>query len=236
MLYALNVLRCAWRLALSALLAVLAVQAWRLPGLLDATLVREGAATRAAAVSAIHSEAARLDARLGSIQGQTFGEVSRTRLDLLERVDRLTEVSERSIAGLTWRADAQLTKLNETVASNLGRANDSLADVSQTAAALRPALDNTAKITAQIDDALPLYLDCDHNADCVFNRYVGVAQSTEKAMREVARTAPGTLKSVESTASSVASIANSWEKQTPIYIRALGWAGSLFMKVKTLFL
>jgi hypothetical protein len=28
---------------------------------------------------------------------------------------------------------------------------------------------------------LPLFLDCDHNADCVFNRYVGASRGIERA-------------------------------------------------------
>lgn len=140
-------------------------------------------------------------------------EVARTRGDLLARVDRLTDVSEQALSEVTASVDA----------------------VSDTATDLRPVLENAAKITAQVNDVLPMFVDCDHNPDCVYNRYVGVAQSTERAMRAVAETAPGTLKSVESTASSVASIARSWEKQTPLYVRVLGWAGSGFLKIKTLF-
>ncbi len=140
-------------------------------------------------------------------------EVARTRGDLFARVDRLTDVSERALSEVTASVDA----------------------VSDTATGLRPVLENAAKITAQVNDVLPMFVDCDHNPDCVYNRYVGVAQSTERAMRAVAETAPGTLKSVESTAGAVASIARSWEKQTPLYVRVLGWLGSSFLKIKTLF-
>ena len=32
-----------------------------------------------------------------------------------------------------------------------------------------------------MNDALPLFLDCDHNPDCVFNRYVGASKGIERA-------------------------------------------------------
>jgi methyl-accepting chemotaxis protein len=151
-------------------------------------------------------------AAIGDTRRELLAEVARTRGDLLTRVDRLTDVSERALSEVTASVNA----------------------VSGTATELRPVLENAAKITAQVNDALPMFVDCDHNPDCVYNRYVGVAQSTERAMRAVAETAPGTLKSVESTASSVASIARSWEKQIPLYVRVLGWLGSSFVKIKAL--
>jgi methyl-accepting chemotaxis protein len=152
-------------------------------------------------------------AAIGDTRRELLAEVARTRGDLLTRVDRLTDVSERALSEVTASVDA----------------------ISGTATELRPVLENAAKITAQVNDVLPMFVDCDHNPDCVYNRYVGVAQSTERAMRAVAETAPETLKSVESTAGSVASIARSWEKQTPLYVRVLGWLGSSFLKIKTLF-
>jgi methyl-accepting chemotaxis protein len=152
-------------------------------------------------------------AAIGDTRRELLAEVARTRGDLFARVDRLTDVSERALSEVTASVDA----------------------VSGTATELRPVLENAAKITAQVNDVLPMFVDCDHNPDCVYNRYVGVAQSTERAMRAVAETAPETLKSVESTAGSVASIARSWEKQTPLYVRVLGWLGSSFLKIKTLF-
>ena len=32
---------------------------------------------------------------------------------------------------------------------------------------------------------MPLFLDCDHNADCVFNRYVGASRGIEHAAQDV---------------------------------------------------
>lgn len=152
-------------------------------------------------------------AAIGDTRRELLAEVARTRGDLLVRVDRLTEVSERALSEMTASIDA----------------------VAGTAAGLEPVLENAASITAQVNAVLPMFVDCDHNPDCVYNRYVGVAQSTEKAMRAVAESAPGTLQSVQSTTTSVASIAKRWEKHTPLYVRVLGWLGSGFLKIKGLF-
>jgi hypothetical protein len=179
--------------------AVIAV----LPAAVERQIREQSKETRTAALAAI-----------GDTRRELLVEVARTRGDLLTRVDRLTDVSERALSEVTASVDA----------------------VSDTATGLRPVLENAAKITAQVNDVLPMFVDCDHNPDCVYNRYVGVAQPAEKAMRAVAETAPETLKSVESTASSVASIARSWEKHTPLYVRVLGWLGSTFLKIKGLFL
>jgi hypothetical protein len=192
--------------------AVIAV----LPAAVERQIQEQGKETRTAALAAI-----------GDTRRELLVEIARTRGDLFARVDRLTDVSERALS--------EATTLGQAAVVDLDRVTASVDAVSDTAAGLRPVLENAARITAQVNDVLPMFVDCDHNPDCVYNRYVGVAQSTERAMRAVAQTAPGTLKSVESTASSVASIARSWEKQTPLYVRVLGWLGSSFLKIKALF-
>jgi hypothetical protein len=63
----------------------------------------------------------------------------------------------------------------------LSRVDTALTTVDSLRLDLKPSLDHTAAITAQVDDALPLYLDCDHNPDCTFNRFVGVSKGVERA-------------------------------------------------------
>ena len=46
---------------------------------------------------------------------------------------------------------------------------------------LKPAIDHTASIAKQVDDAAPLWLDCEYNPDCLFNRYVGASKGIERA-------------------------------------------------------
>ena len=47
---------------------------------------------------------------------------------------------------------------------------------------LHPVLQNAAGITHQVDDNLPMFLDCEYNPDCLFNRYQGASKAFEKAM------------------------------------------------------
>lgn len=132
-----------------------------LPAVVERQIEKQGAETQAAALRAI-----------AQVRRDAIREIGVTRRDLLARVDVLTAT-----------ADARLAGLHATVEANLQRANDSIAEVSAVASGARPVLDNAAKITAQVDDTLPLFLDCDHNPNCVFNRYVGVAQGVERMAR-----------------------------------------------------
>src|SRR5581483_8628936 len=67
------------------------------------------------------------------------------------------------------------------IGDTLDRADRALGTVDQLRTDLKPTLDHAGAISAQVDEALPLFLDCDHNADCVFNRYVGASRGIELA-------------------------------------------------------
>jgi hypothetical protein len=105
-------------------------------------------------------------------------EARATRRDLLVR-------TERQVAGIRGDAVTQLSQIRETadrrVGDTLARADAALDTVNGLRSDLKPALDHSAAIAAQVDDSLPLFLDCDHNPDCVFNRYVGASKGIEKA-------------------------------------------------------
>lgn len=47
-----------------------------------------------------------------------------------------------------------------------------------------------ANIADQVKEQLPLILDCDHNPDCFFNRYVGASKGFEQTMLAVGKAAP----------------------------------------------
>lgn len=105
-------------------------------------------------------------------------EIAASRRDLLVLTEREAEALRRDVM---TEAEAVRTTTNRRLGDTLSRVDTALATVDSLRQDLKPVIDRTAAITAQVNDALPLYLDCDHNQDCVFNRYVGVSKGVERA-------------------------------------------------------
>jgi hypothetical protein len=132
------------------------------------------------------------------------GEVRETRAALLAEIaaarkDVLTR-SELQVSALRKDVLAETAQIRETadrrIGDTLARADRALGTVEALRADLKPSLDHSAAITAQVNDALPLFLDCDHNQDCVFNRYVGASKGIEHAamnLGEMSQEVRGTL-------------------------------------------
>ncbi|SPE26006.1 exported hypothetical protein [Candidatus Sulfopaludibacter sp. SbA3] len=117
------------------------------------------------------------------------GEIAATRNGLLQEVraarrDLLVR-TERQVAALRADTMTQVSQIRETadrrVGDTLARADAALDSVNSLRQDLKPTLDHSAAIAAQVNDSLPLFLDCDHNPDCVFNRYVGASRGIERA-------------------------------------------------------
>jgi hypothetical protein len=64
-----------------------------------------------------------------------------------------------------------------------------------------------ANTAVQIAEVAPLFLDCDHNENCLFNRYVGTARGIEQAAEAVGRAAPTLAADTELITNHVAHIA-----------------------------
>jgi hypothetical protein len=133
------------------------------------------------AIFVLHATAVTVAAVPGEIEALRGGlmvQVTAARSDLLQR-------SDRQIAALRRDVMAEAGRIRETadrrIGDTLARADTALDTVAGVRHDLQPALANSAAITARVNDALPLFLDCDHNADCVFNRYVGVSHGIERA-------------------------------------------------------
>jgi len=133
-------------------------------------------ATHAVRQVPIEMEAARADLNR---------QLTATRRDLLVRADR-------QASAIRTDTLAEVDRIRETadrrIGDTLARADLALQTVTTLQTDLKPTLDRSAAIAAQVDDALPLFLDCDHNPDCVFNRYVGASKSFEKASQNFAQT------------------------------------------------
>jgi mRNA-degrading endonuclease toxin of MazEF toxin-antitoxin module len=128
---------------------------------------REVAATRAA-----------LLAQVASARGDLAGQIQAARQDLLVRTERQVAALRTDVMG---EVDQIRTTADRRVGDTLGRADAALAHVEEFRGDLKPVLDHAAGIAKQVDDAAPLFLDCEYNPDCVFNRYVGASKGIERA-------------------------------------------------------
>jgi hypothetical protein len=121
---------------------------------------------------------AALPAEFAATRSALVQEIRAARSDLLIR-------SERQIAALRKDTLSQVSEIRETadrrIGDTLARADTALDAVRSLRQDLKPALEHSGAIAAQVDEALPLFLDCDHNPDCVFNRYVGASKGIERA-------------------------------------------------------
>jgi hypothetical protein len=99
------------------------------------------------------------------------------------------ELSDRQATAFRTEILAQTADFGDAAGRRLGgtlsKIDTTLATTTAIELELRPTLQHSATIAAQIDDSLPMFLDCDHNPDCVFNRYVGVSRGIETAAVDV---------------------------------------------------
>jgi ABC-type transporter Mla subunit MlaD len=111
-------------------------------------------------------------------RGDLTGQVEAARKDLLAR-------TERQMAALRKDAMSEVAQIRSTadrsVGDTLARVDTALDKFEELRGDLKPALVHAASIAKQVDDAAPLFLDCEYNPDCVFNRYVGASKGIERA-------------------------------------------------------
>jgi hypothetical protein len=161
-----QILVCAF-LAAATALAVCAILLLRAATATVAAIPGELEATCRGIVGVV--EAARKD---------LAGQMESARLDVVAR-------SERQLVALRTDALMEVAEIRKMADRRLGdtlaRADTALGTVAALRRDLKPVLDNSAAVAAQVNASLPLFLDCDHNADCVFNRYVGASKGIERA-------------------------------------------------------
>ena len=160
--------------ALLAALTVLAVFATvfvRAATITVAAIPDEIQLTRAALV--LQAEAARQD---------LSRQLAATRTSALALSDRQATAFRTGVLEQTANlADTA----NRRFGSTLSQVDSTLATTRSLEVSLQPTLLHSAAVAAQIDDSLPMFLNCDHNPDCVFNRYVGVSRGIETAAIDV---------------------------------------------------
>jgi hypothetical protein len=126
-------------------------------------------------------------------RGALIQEADATRQDLTRQVAAARiaalQLSDRQATAFRTGILAQTADFGDTATRQLGgtlsHIDSALATTTSLERELRPTIQHSAAITAQIDDSLPMFLDCDHNPDCVFNRYVGVSRGIETASIDI---------------------------------------------------
>jgi ABC-type transporter Mla subunit MlaD len=212
-----QILVCALLAALTALV-VCAILLLRAATATVAAIPGEVEAVRRGLIGVV--EAARKD---------LTAQVESARRDVLPRI-------ERQSAALRMDVMAEVAEARKVADRRLGdtlaRADTALGTVEALRRDLKPALDNSAAITAQVNASLPLFLDCDHNVDCIFNRYVGASKGIERAAQNFGQASttfndafPRILGSADSlVADSAATAANIKRLTTPKwYDRLIGY-------------
>jgi hypothetical protein len=192
-------------------------------------LVRTATAVVATVPVQIDSTRVALVAQIDSTRRDLNLQVTAARQDVLGR-------TERQAAALRMDVMAEVAGFRETADRRLGdslaRADRALGTVDALRQDLKPTLEHSAAITAQVDDAMPLFLDCDHNPDCVFNRYVGASRGIEraalnfgKASTDVSTALPGAIATWQSIGANANEIATNVNQLTKPkwYDRLIGY-------------
>jgi hypothetical protein len=141
-------------------------------------LVRAATGAVAALPNEIQATRSALIGEIAATRADLMQQIAASRRDLLAQTGREADAIRQDVMA---EAAALRTTADLRLGDTLSRVDTALATVDTLRRDLKPSLDNTAAITAQVNDALPLYLDCDHNPDCVFNRYVGASKGVERA-------------------------------------------------------
>ena len=151
----------------------------------DATfLLRAATATVAAIPGEVDATRRELIGVVEAARKDLTTQVEAARQDVLAR-------SERQSAAVRTDVMTEVAEIRKMADRRLGdtlaRADTALGTVEALRRDLQPILDNSAAIAAQVNASLPLFLDCDHNVDCVFNRYVGASKGIERAALNIGR-------------------------------------------------
>jgi hypothetical protein len=176
-------LHCAALTLLCAMLLGTSIFVFRLPGIInhqaDATRAELAAQTHIAIVDANERLSAALDL-LDRRSGEALAEVHATTRNADRHTGEALDILRTAAASIA----TQMSGLTAT---------------------LKP-IQETAQ---QLDDAAPLWLDCEFNPDCAFNRYQGVSKAFEKTAQVIAKEAPAMAASVDRIAASSAGVAMS---------------------------
>lgn len=205
-------LACAWRIALCvALLALGAVfvetahtiktARAEIQGLREAALAeiaRQGDETRAAA-----------EALASRIEADARAEIAAIRRDLMKRADAGIAIADKRLVSVEALLDAR----SRQVVDQVHQVNTTLASVAKP----------TAELIQQIDEAAPLYLDCEGNPSCAYNLFQGTAKALERTSQAIQKSVPGLLETAQVTNEHLAGVTGDVHKATAKFVAPKKW-------------
>ena len=207
-----------WLVAsVNSFLAALERTTVTLPATLDRTAAREAEAMREMLSRLVNERGNAIDKQLTGLRS----DIRQMEGDLAGRAEKHLSLMRRDL-------NTQLSSLNGTITSETARVTIPAADLIQKYAELSEPANRTLK---QVSETAELALDCDHNPDCVYNRYVGTMRGVEKTSAAVAKMAdsiqevtPETAKAVQSTSRDMAILVNR-------FTRPAHWAKTVIFTV-----
>lgn len=131
-----------------------------------------------------------VDDRVYSLQQDIGIQADDLRNALVGQSAAITKTIDARLAAIQTDANNQLSQFNSNTNAQLTQLNATIASTA------KPVQESAQ----QVDDALPLFADCDFNEDCVFNRFQGVSKAMEQMAQAGAKAAPETTASFEAIA------------------------------------
>jgi ABC-type transporter Mla subunit MlaD len=182
-----HLLPCAAAFALACLGWLCIVAAGEIPKLRPA-LQAEAELTRALVSRQLAETRDALDAQLVDVRIAAVGEIAATRLELARQLGATRDLAALEMAATRGVLETRLASIQGDLVSVARETEaDTMARLDETNRILAGSMAPVNETIDQLNETLPLFLDCDHNADCLFNRYVGTARSAEQTSESIAR-------------------------------------------------
>jgi hypothetical protein len=155
------------------------------PPMLERQIALQGDLTRSALTNLVDTKLTSIQSTLSNelklARNLVHTELDQTRQSLTTLVSSELTQTRGSILSISSTLDSRLSSIQSDLSTNLSRANLNLeTQLTDFNGTLRFTLAPVTSLTAKLNDTAPLFLDCDHNADCLFNRWVGMSRGVEE--------------------------------------------------------
>ncbi len=177
----------------------------------------------------------------------SLAELQQWRIEAKVQSNRFHDELHEAAVRLEDITDKRLGETVQVISTQTGRFNDSLAKVASLSDDVRPSIHNFNNITGILAETTKENFTCKGNGNCWPAKTTAILGGTSTllgesalTMRYVRKATPQFLTTLQSGANSSvrvadasASIAESFAKQTPIYVRVIGWSVKPILAMKS---